>query len=161
METEQMMARLLAEIRTGQEHMKEMMDANQAKVDASLKEIKEDMKANQAKMDAHTEADREHMQQMMIKIEINREEMMARMDANQERMNANLREEIQSGQVEMRSIVNACIADMKDDRRETVSCQVTTEAYLDSKELNPEAWNPKWNIRRSLRKRPQRNLREQ
>jgi hypothetical protein len=37
----------------------------------------------------------------------------------------------------MRSIVNACLADMKDDRKETVSCQVTA-ACLDSKELNPE-----------------------
>jgi hypothetical protein len=35
METEQMVARLLAEIRTGQEHMKEMMDAYQAKMNAN------------------------------------------------------------------------------------------------------------------------------
>jgi hypothetical protein len=32
-----MLARLLAEIRSGQEHMKETMDANQAKADANLK----------------------------------------------------------------------------------------------------------------------------
>jgi hypothetical protein len=43
------MARLRAEKRTGQERMKEIMDANQAKADTSLKGIKEDMKANQAK----------------------------------------------------------------------------------------------------------------
>jgi hypothetical protein len=49
-----------------------------------------------------------------------------------------MREEIKSGQAEMRSIVNAWIADMKKDRKETMSCQVTTEACLDSKELNPE-----------------------
>jgi hypothetical protein len=131
------LARLLAEIRTGHEHMKEMMYANQAKADASLKEIKEDMKANQAKPDAHGEADREHMQQMMTKIETDQEEMMARMDANQERMNASLRRKIQSGQAEMRSIVNAWIVDMKDDRREIMSYQVTSEACLDSKEINP------------------------
>jgi hypothetical protein len=41
--------------------------------------------------------------------------MMARMDDNQERMIASLREEIQSGQAEMKSIVNAWRADMKDD----------------------------------------------
>jgi hypothetical protein len=76
METEQMMAHLLAEIRTGQEHMKEMMDANQAMEDTSLKEIKEDMKANQANTDNHREADREHMQQMMTKIEISIELVM-------------------------------------------------------------------------------------
>jgi hypothetical protein len=115
-----------------------MMNASQAKADASLKEIKENMKAKQAKTDAHREVDREHMQQMMTKIETDLEEMMVRMDANQERMNASLREEILSGQAEMRSIVNACIADVKDDLRETMSCQVTTEAFLDSKELNPE-----------------------
>jgi hypothetical protein len=38
----------------------------------------------------------------------------------------------------MRSIVNAWIADMKDDQEETMSCQVMTETFLDSKELNPE-----------------------
>jgi hypothetical protein len=38
----------------------------------------------------------------------------------------------------MRFIVNTLIADMKDDRRKTVSCQVTTEACWDSEELNPE-----------------------
>jgi hypothetical protein len=40
MEMEQMMTNLLAEIRTGQEHMTEMMDTNQAKADTSLNEIK-------------------------------------------------------------------------------------------------------------------------
>jgi hypothetical protein len=39
--------------------------------------------------------------------------------------------------VEMKSIINVWIADMKDDRRETMSCQVM-EAWLDSEELNPE-----------------------
>jgi hypothetical protein len=72
MESEQMMSWLLAEIRTGQEHMK----------------------ANQAKMDGHIEADRVHMQQIMTKIETDQEEMIARMDANQERMNASLRENV-------------------------------------------------------------------
>jgi hypothetical protein len=73
---------LLAEARTGQEHMKEMMDAKQAKADASLKKIEEEMKANHAKMDGNRVADREHMQQMITKIESDREEMVPRMDAN-------------------------------------------------------------------------------
>jgi hypothetical protein len=38
----------------------------------------------------------------------------------------------------MRSIVNAWISDMKDDRREKMSWQVRTEANLDSKKLIPE-----------------------
>jgi hypothetical protein len=51
-------------------------------------------------------------------------------------MNVNLkemREEIKTGQAEMRSIVNAWIANMRDDQKETMSCQVTTEECLDSK----------------------------
>jgi hypothetical protein len=62
-------------------------------------------------------------------------------NANQAKANANLkemREEIKSGQVEMRSIVNTWIVDMKKDRKETMSYQVTMMACLDSKELNPE-----------------------
>jgi hypothetical protein len=34
--------------------------------------------------------------------------------------------------------MDAWIANMRHDWKETVSCQVTTEAWLDSKELNPE-----------------------
>jgi hypothetical protein len=56
------------------------------------------------------------------------------MDVNLKEM----REEIQSGQAEMRFIINAWIADMKKDRKETMSCQVRTEVCLNSKELNPE-----------------------
>jgi hypothetical protein len=44
-------------------------------------------------------------------------------------MNANLkemREVIKSGQAEIRSIINAWIADMKMDRNERTVCQVTT-----------------------------------
>jgi hypothetical protein len=44
----------------------------------------------------------------------------------------------QSGQVEMRSVINAWIADVKVYRKETMSCQATMAACLDSKELNPE-----------------------
>jgi hypothetical protein len=47
-------------------------------------------------------------------------------------------EEIKSGQEEMSSTVNAWIAKMKKDRKETVSCQVTMTACLNSKELNLE-----------------------
>jgi sulfopyruvate decarboxylase TPP-binding subunit len=76
METEQMIARLLAEIKSGQEHMKEMIEANQAKTDRQLKE--------------------------------------------------------------MRSIVNAWIADMRGSRKETMPCQVMMGACLHSEELNLE-----------------------
>jgi hypothetical protein len=70
------------------------------------------------------EADREDLKEMM-----------------EEMMNLNLKEmrdEIKSGEAGMRSMVNAWIANLREDRKETMSCQVTTEAFLDSKELNPE-----------------------
>jgi hypothetical protein len=67
---------------------------------------------------------------MMAKIETDREEMMARMDANQAKMDVNIKE--------MRSILSAWIANMRDDRKEKMSCQVTTAACLESKESNPE-----------------------
>jgi hypothetical protein len=75
---------------------------------------------------------------MVAKIETDQEEMITRMVANQERMNASLREEIKSGEAEMKSIVIAWIANMKDDRKQIMSCQVMTEACLDSKELSSE-----------------------
>jgi hypothetical protein len=49
-----------------------------------------------------------------------------------------MREDINSGQTEMKSIVNAGTANMRDDRKEIVSCQLTTEACLCCKELNLE-----------------------
>jgi hypothetical protein len=101
--------------------------------------MQEMMKTNQEKADA----DREHMQEMMAKIETDREEMMTRMDTNQERMNASLRERIQSGKAEKRSIVSAWIANMRDGRKGTMSGQVTAEACLDSKELDPEGMESK------------------
>jgi hypothetical protein len=65
-------------------------------------------------------------------------------DNNQERMDINLkemREDIKSGQAEMRSIVVAfqekidtCIASRRDDQKETVSFQETTEAHLECEE---------------------------
>jgi hypothetical protein len=66
------------------------------------------------------------------------EEMM---NANQAKTDVNLkeiREEIQSGQAEMRSIVNVWMADMNKDGKKTTSCKVMTVACLDIQELNPE-----------------------
>jgi hypothetical protein len=53
-----------------------------------------------------------------------------------------MREEIKSGQAEIRSVVNAWIADMK-NWKETMSCQVTAEACLNSQETNKEDMEPK------------------
>jgi hypothetical protein len=128
-----MLAEMNANMKANQEMMNAILDITQGKIDASTKamqermnemedEIKEDMNANR-------KVNRESLKEMM-------EEMM---NANQAKTNADLkdmREEIKSGKAEMGSVVNAWIADMKKDRRETMSCQVTTAACLDSVELN-------------------------
>jgi hypothetical protein len=83
-----------------------------ARMDANIKAMKEMMKEIKEDMNANRKADREDLKEM--------------------------REEIKSGQVEIRCIVNAWIVEMKKDRKETMSCQATTVACLDNKELNPE-----------------------
>jgi flagellar basal body-associated protein FliL len=117
MERKQMMSRLLAEIRTGQEHLNEMKD-----------EIKVDMNANrkpdQEERKAERKADREDLKEMM-----------------EEMMNIKLkemREEIKTGQEEIRSIVNAWIADMQIDRLETTACHEEMEAYTEKTQLDPK-----------------------
>jgi hypothetical protein len=58
MEVEQMVARLLAEIRTNREKMKtnqaEMVARMEAKTDVNLKEMKEEIRYNQAKVELMT-----------------------------------------------------------------------------------------------------------
>jgi hypothetical protein len=85
--------------------MQQIMEILLVRMDINTKANQEDLPARmEAKIYAHTETDGKHVQQMM-----------ARMDTNQERMIASLREEIQSGQVEMRPIVDDWIADTMDD----------------------------------------------
>jgi hypothetical protein len=137
MEMQQMMKLLLAR-----------MDANtkaNQEIRAGQKQMMGDRKADQE----NAEANREHMQQMMAKTETDREEMMARMDANQERTNASLREEIQSGQAKMRSILDVWIVDMKDGRKETMASQETTEARLECEErtsVDMESESEHWEV---------------
>jgi uncharacterized protein (DUF885 family) len=76
-----------------------------------------------------------------------REELKGMMNATQERMDANtnsMREDIKSGQAEIRSIVvafqekiDACVASRRNDRKETMSCQETTEANTEKTEPDP------------------------
>jgi hypothetical protein len=70
------------------------------------------------------------------------------MDERQEEMKTqvtSLASQINAKQEEMKSIVNdfkekmeASIAEMKDEQKETMACQEMTEAFVDSKEPNPE-----------------------
>jgi hypothetical protein len=95
-----------------------------------MNEMKDEIDEN---MNANRKTDREDLREMW-----------------EEMMNANLKEtkdSIRSGQVEMRSIVNAWTEDMKNDRRETMFWRVRT--YIQ------KTWNSKLSIGRSLRKRPQ------
>jgi hypothetical protein len=70
-------------------------------------------------------------------VPVGNEDFVGRLEAKTNVKLKQMREEIKCGQVEMRSVVNAWIVNMKKDRKETVSCQVTATC-LDSKELNPE-----------------------
>jgi tRNA(Phe) wybutosine-synthesizing methylase Tyw3 len=67
METEQMMAQLLAEIRTGQKHMQEMTDANQAKIKAEM------MARLEAKAGVNQEKMKAKMASLISQIENNNE----------------------------------------------------------------------------------------
>jgi flagellar biosynthesis chaperone FliJ len=70
METEQIMARLLAEISTGQEHMKDLLARMEAKTDGRQEKMKAQLGSLASRIDA------------------NREEMNAKMDATEEKMDA-------------------------------------------------------------------------
>jgi hypothetical protein len=103
-------------------------------MNANRKANQEDMQDMLARMDANRINDHEEMKDLLARLE-------AKIEASQAKTNANLkemREEVKSGQAEMRSILNAWIAGMKKDQKETMSCQVTMVVCLDSKELNPE-----------------------
>jgi cob(I)alamin adenosyltransferase len=67
METEQMMAHLLA-------RMKAEIRTNQAKTDANLKEMKEEM---MARLEAKVEANNEKVKPIQEKVVCNHEELMA------------------------------------------------------------------------------------
>jgi hypothetical protein len=113
------------------------MDANTKAMQERMNEMEDKIKEE---MNADRNADQEDLKEMI-------EEMMNANKAKMNRYLKKMREEIKSGQVEMRSIVNAWTANLRDDRKDTMSCQVMTAACLDSKE-------PKQNIRRSLQKMP-------
>jgi rubrerythrin len=82
MEMEQMMARLLAE-------MKAQTRTNQAKVDASLNKMKEEMTARlEAMIQKNQERMETNQEKMMDKLDDHHERMMARMDFQVEKMEA-------------------------------------------------------------------------
>jgi hypothetical protein len=88
-------------------------------------------------MDANTKANQEikaDEEQMKETMERQIGSLVSRMEADRKTNRDELREEIKSGQAEMKSIVNAWIQDMKDGRKKAVVCQETTEARLECEE---------------------------
>jgi hypothetical protein len=117
MKMEQMMERLLAKIDTRMDAntktMQEKMDATQERMESQISSIVSGMEADRKSDWEEIRAGQEKMASLLSRIE-----------ANQVKMDVNLneiREEIKSGQREMKSIVNAWIADMKDGRKETMA----------------------------------------
>jgi hypothetical protein len=83
-----------------------------------LAKMEENINAGQEQMMADRISDREYMKKMMV-----------RTDDNQEKMDTNLkemREEIKSGQAEMRSILDSRLRVLKNGRKETTACQEAT-----------------------------------
>jgi hypothetical protein len=101
--------------------MNSKMDANTKAIQERMNEMNDEIKED---MNANRKAGRENLKEMM-------EEMMKAIQAKKSEDLKEMREEIKSGQAGIRSIVNIWIADVKKDRKETLSCQVTTEACLD------------------------------
>jgi hypothetical protein len=123
------------------EYMQEIKERMKPKIDPyqenqARMEVK--MNSNQKKAEADRIADRECMKQMMARTEENRErgredlkrmmaEMYAKMDGKQEEMLARMREDIKSGQAEMRSTICA----FRSELDETTACQEATETEPD------------------------------
>jgi hypothetical protein len=111
--------------------------ADQKRREAERKtyEMMVERKADQEKREAERKPHQEDLQNMQEMMDANQ----TKTDDNQEGMDIDLketREEIKSGQAEMKSIVNAfqekmdaSIANRKEDRKETMSCQVTTTCH--------------------------------
>jgi hypothetical protein len=136
--------------------MQEKADADN---EADQENLKEMMKASQEMMEANTKPMQERLEryigsllsdkdELKQEIRTEREQMLAKMEVNtkvtQERMDANLKdlkENIKSGQAKVRSVVkvfyekmDACVANRRDDREETMSCQEVMEPRLECEE---------------------------
>jgi hypothetical protein len=64
----------------------------------------------------------EHLLARQAKADADREQMLAKMDTNQAERKT-MQEDIKYGQQEIRSLVDAWMTDMNDDRKETTACQ--------------------------------------
>jgi dGTP triphosphohydrolase len=111
------------------------------------------MDANQAKADASMKT---YMQEMKDSMQ----EIMAKIEDS-------LREEIKSGQAEMRTTVSAfgdkmgaLIAGMKDGQKKTVACQETMEARLECKEPSSKEMESEVEPREVPKEHAQSDLRE-
>jgi hypothetical protein len=65
----------------------------------------------------------EMLAKLNAKIDANQAKAEANTKANQAEILARMREDIKSGQAEMRSILDAWLTNLKDGRKETTACQ--------------------------------------
>jgi hypothetical protein len=115
---QEMMHCLLAKMNEMKDDLEEEM---KAKMDTNTKTMQERMDDNQAKADADSKAWREEIRAETVAIRARTKAM------REERMKANM---------------DACMADIKDNREETMTCQEKTEVRLEeeliSVEMKPE-----------------------
>jgi uncharacterized damage-inducible protein DinB len=131
METEQMMARLLAEIRTNREELitnQEMLAKMEAKENANLRETNAETKINQERAKAQVEANNEKFEALrgtlrsrmdiqQVWTEAIQEEIKAKMNKNQEKMEAT----IGSCEVDMRIAITSIRADLEESMKDRAS----------------------------------------
>jgi hypothetical protein len=155
---QQMLAEISANtnaIKSGQAGMRSAIGAMEEMTDASIAEMKADRKVYQEKMMAERKADQEKWQTERKAHKNEPQKMMKEMmdakqtktDDNQEGMEVDLKEtkeEIKSGEAEMKSTVNAfqermdtSIANRKDGRKGRTSCQEATKADTQKTEPGP------------------------
>jgi hypothetical protein len=119
MEAQQMMEVLLARMNASmKEHMQEMA----ARMGANRAEMKADRKADKEYMLAEMSTSMKSNQDLLARLEVKIDANRTKTDNTQERMDVNLkemREEIKSGQAEMRSTLDVWLMDLKDGRKET------------------------------------------
>jgi hypothetical protein len=113
--------------------MQQMMELLLAKFNASMKEHMQEMKAKRKADQAKAKANQEDL---LAEMEAKMDANQAKADGKQEEMLARMREDIKSGKEEIRSIVDAWMTYMNEDRNETTACHDAMEGSIKKMEPN-------------------------
>jgi hypothetical protein len=92
---------------------------------------RECMKQMMARRDDSRERDREDLKKMMKEMNTTTDAIQAKADSKEEEMLARMREDIKSGQGEIRSTLDKWLMVLKDGRKETTAYKEVTETKLD------------------------------